>query len=264
MSTHEGSAHAASLCGTRPAEPVTPTCPRPVARPIMVQGWHNLTSVHFAYEPEVVQRLLPTGFVVDTIDGFAQVGVIPFDMDRIRIPTLPPFGRLSTFPETNVRTYLTDSRGRRGVWFFSLDVSRLVPAMVARATYGLPYCWSKMSVNAGNGVVSYESARRLPTQRGRERARCRLSVRPGPQIEPAAITAIEAFVTARWALGSTFGPLRLWAEVDHGPWPLHRAELLEFDETLLTSAGLPAPNGTPTVLWSPGVEVRIGRPRRAR
>ena len=83
------------------------------------------------------------------------------------------------------------------------------------------------------------------------------------QVEPGAVTDLEAFVTARWALGSTFGPLRLWVEVDHGQWPLHRAELLEFDDTLLTAVGLAAPEGSPTVLWSPGVDVRIGRPRLA-
>ena len=42
------------------------------------------------------------------------------------------------------------------------------------------------------------------------------------------------------------------------------AELLEVDETLLTAAGLPAPEGDPVVLWSPGVTVRIGRPRSVR
>ena len=246
-------------------EPVTRTCPRPVECPIMLQGWHNLASVHFAYDPEQVQRLLPDGFVVDTIDGAAQVGVIPFDMRRIRVPSLPSFGWLSSFPETNVRTYVIDGRGRRGVWFFSLDVTRLLPALVARVTYGLPYCWSEMSVTLRDGVVSYRSERRLPTPpRGGHRARTRVSVRPGAQLDPGAVTDLEAFVTARWALGSTFGPFRLWAEVDHGRWPLHRAELLEFDDTLLTSVGLAAPAGMPTVLWSPGVDVRIGRPRLAR
>ena len=50
-------------------------------------------------------------------------------MRRIRIPGLPPFGPLSTFPETNIRTYIVDPNGRRGVWFFSLDITRLLPAI---------------------------------------------------------------------------------------------------------------------------------------
>jgi len=56
----------------------------------------------------------------------------------------------------------------------------------------------------------------------------------------------------------------MWAEVDHVAWPFHRAELLTGTQTLTTAAGLPEPEGDPYVLWSPGVDVRIGRPRRVR
>ena len=111
-------------------EPITAACPRPVARPIMLQGWRNLTSVHWRFNPVDVQRLLPSHFTVDTFEGDALVGLIPFYMERIRLPHLPPLGRFSTFPETNVRTYIVDQRGRRGVWFMSLDVTRLAPVLL--------------------------------------------------------------------------------------------------------------------------------------
>ncbi len=81
-------------------------------RAVMLQGWYDLASIHWRYDPAVVQALLPPGFRVDTFDGSAWVGVLPFDMRRIRIPHLPPFGPLSTFPETNVRTYLVDPAGQ--------------------------------------------------------------------------------------------------------------------------------------------------------
>jgi uncharacterized protein YqjF (DUF2071 family) len=45
--------------------------------------------------------------------------------------------------------------------------------------------------------------------------------------------------------------------VEHRPWPLHRAEVVELDQNLLTAAGLPAPRGDPLVHWSPGVRTRI-------
>ena len=123
----------------------------------MLQGWKNLASVHWRYRPADVQRLLPPAFTVDTFEGDALVGLIPFHMERIRIPRLPSFGPLSTFPETNVRTYIVDSRGRRGVWFMSLDVTRLIPALVARISYNLPYCWASMSIDRSASTVSYLS-----------------------------------------------------------------------------------------------------------
>jgi uncharacterized protein YqjF (DUF2071 family) len=45
---------------------------------------------------------------------------------------------------------------------------------------------------------------------------------------------------------------------------LHRAEVLHLDDELVTAAGLPAPVGAPVVHWAPGVDVRIGVPRRLR
>ncbi len=72
------------------AEPVTLTPPRPVVRPVMVQGWHDLASLHWPYDPGLVQRLLPAGLRVDTLGGAAWVGLIPFHMRRIRVPRLPP------------------------------------------------------------------------------------------------------------------------------------------------------------------------------
>ncbi len=55
-----------------------------------------------------------------------------------------------------------------------------------------------------------------------------------------------------------------FALAQHGPWPLHRAELIELDDQLMEAAGLTipthGPDATPIVHWSPGVQVRIGFP----
>lgn len=240
----------------------------------MLQGWRDLASLHWPYDSAEVQRLLPAGLRVDTYDGTAWVGLIPFRMERVRLPGFPALGPLSTFPETNVRTYVVDGRGRRAVWFMSLDVTRLLPALTARVSYRLPYCWSRMriehdrpsdgdgedhGVGGGERVWTYTSARRWPRS---AIATSRLAVRVGPAIAPDEITPFEHFVTGRWALASRVGRRLGWAEVDHPAWTLHRAELIdEIDAGLVVAAGLPAPSGTPVVLWSPGVEVRIGRPR---
>lgn len=231
----------------------------------MLQGWRDLAAVHWRYDPAEVQALLPAGFRVDTFDGSAWVGLIPFRMCRIRLPGLPPLGPLSSFPETNIRTYIVDPVGRRGVWFMSLDVTRLLPALVARVSYRLPYCWSQMSItgdpsgtdDASGAVRHYRSRRRWP----RGEAASRLSVRIGPRIAPAQLSELDHFLSARWALGTTFARRLVWAEVHHEPWPLHTAEVLECDESLVRAAGLTAPSGEPVARWSPGVEVRIGLPQ---
>ncbi len=114
-------------------------------------------------EPEAVSPDPPRR-AVDTFNESAWIGLIAFEMQRVRVPAIPALGSTSTLPETNVRTYIIDPRGRRGVWFLSLDVPRLVPALVARATYGLPYSWSTMTINRdgdGEGATRrYQSRRR--------------------------------------------------------------------------------------------------------
>jgi len=223
----------------------------------MIQGWHDLTSVHWPYEPAAVQRLLPPGLQVDTCDGHAWVGVIAFHMHRIRIPRLPALRPLSSFPETNVRTYVVAPDGRRAVWFCSLDITRFLPAVVARVTYGLPYCWARMSIaHPGPGAVEYAARRRWP-QRG---PHSQLTVEIAEPIADTDLSDVERFVTARWALASTFLGRGLWADIEHRPWPLHRARTARCQDSLVTAAGLPEPAGDPVLLWSPGVEVRIGRP----
>jgi uncharacterized protein len=265
-------------------EPITLKPPNPVARPIMLQGWYNVAQIHWRYEPSVVQKLLPKGFTVDTYDGSAWVGLIPFEMRRIRLPFGPndglSVGRFGTFPETNVRTYIRDRRGHRAVWFFSLDINRVAATLVARTGYGLPYCTATMSIACAKAdgatiktegskrteptlevgdTVRYRSSRNWPKPAPGSTAKCDVEIRIGDPITVEE-DSLTAFLTARWALGSTFFSRLLWAEIDHPSWPLHNAELLRCDETVLAPAGLPAPLSPPTALWSPGVEVRIARP----
>ena len=185
------------------------------------------------------------------------VGLVPFVMAGVRILGLPPLPYVSGFAETNVRLYAVDpGSGRRGVVFRSLEAARLLPVLAARASYRLPYLWSRMSVRHGSDTVAYATSRRWPGPRG---AGGLVRVRVGPRV-PADELAL--FLTARWGLFSTwYGGRTAYAPVDHPPWPLHRASLLDLSDDLVELAGLPAPQGSPHVLWSPGVQVRIGRPR---
>jgi uncharacterized protein YqjF (DUF2071 family) len=235
-------------------EPLSPTPPRSVRRAVFRQSWRDLTMLHWPLDPDRVAPLLPTGTTPDVLDGRTWVGLVPFVMSGVRVLGTPPLPWLSGFPETNVRLYAVDRDGRRGVVFRSLEASRLLPVLAARATYALPYTWARMAVRHGPSTVSYETSRRWPTPRG---AGGLVRVEVGERYEP---DELSLFLTARWGLYSRFhGGRTAWAPVDHGPWPLHRARLLALQDDLVTTAGLPV-GGEPHVLWSPGVEVRIGRP----
>ncbi len=251
-------------------------CPFTVDKPVMRQRWERLTFLHWAYDPDAVQRLLPAGLTVDTFDGVAWVGLVPFFM-RVHTPGDRGVPWVSNFCETNVRTYARDREGRAGIWFLSLDAARLGAVAVARASYRLPYFWSSMRLTgpltgsftgppgstrpAGDQEVAYSCRRRLP---GPLPAASQVRIRVGAPYQTAELGDRDHFLTARWVLFSVLAGRQFFARAQHPPWPLHRAEALTVDDGLVAAAGLPAPRGEPLVHYSPGVDVRIGRPERYR
>ena len=121
---------------------------------------------------------------------------------------------ISTFAETNVRTYVVDSAGNRAVWFLSLDAARLPVVAFARWTIGFPYVWSTMSIERAGDRWSYDDDE-PPLAALARRCRPDWSSRPASAIEP---TPLDVFLTARWGTVAEWrGQLR-HHPVDHPPW----------------------------------------------
>jgi hypothetical protein len=237
--------------------PFKEVCPEPVKWAVMKQGWYDLAYIHFRYEPEEVQRLLPPGLTVDVHDGSAWVGLIPFSMRGIGIPHLPSVPYLGSFPEVNVRTYVIRN-GVPGVWFMSLDINRLLPTLVARVTYRLPYCFGSVQHQRVGDRLSTSVSRRWP----KAETTSKIEIKIGDAIDSP--TELQIFLSARWGLYSPNGKSKLrYAPVSHPAWPLFVAEVVSLDDQLLTAAGLGAPIGDPIAMFSPGVPVRVGLPHKA-
>ena len=219
----------------------------------MLQSWCDLTFLHWRYPVEIVQMRVPSPLRVESFDGSAWVGITPFLLRRLRPQTMPPLPWISEFPETNCRTYVRAPDGHSGVWFFSLDAARLLAVIGARFTYGLPYAWSRMRVAMTASQVIYESARRWPDSR----AQTRIVVEPGREINP---DPLDVFLTARFRLYSFVSGKLSCAKVDHAPWPLRTARIIDIQQTLTDGAGLSQPLHADMVRYSPGVDVRIGSP----
>lgn len=225
----------------------------------MYQRWQDLTYLHWPYEPAVVGARLPPRLDVDTYDGRAWLGLIPFQMRGLRLRSLPEIPSTGSFVEANVRTYVVGSDGRRGVYFFSLDAGSRLGVAAARVAYSLPYYAARGSVVRSGGRVRYESTRR----RGKQ-AHLALTIDVGSPIPPDAEPDLAHFLTARWRLAAASKRRTRWAPVWHPRWRLHAARVLRLDENLVAAAGLPPPAGPPHVLFSEGVDVAVGVPRRLR
>jgi uncharacterized protein YqjF (DUF2071 family) len=224
--------------------------------------WEDLTMLHWRYPAEEVQRLLPDRLTVETFDGSAWIGLVPFQM-RVDVPGLPTLPRVLHFPETNVRTYVLDRRGRPGVWFFSLEASSPLAVLTARLAYRVPYFRADMSIERPAGQarrLTYRSRRRWPRPTP---ASSLVEVTVGEPFAPGEAGPLDRFLTARWALYGTLGPLTVRAEMDHEPWPLHRATVDRWEDELVAAAGLATPREPPVVHFAPGVSVRCGWPSLA-
>jgi hypothetical protein len=117
---------------------------KPSAFPVMRQRWSRLLFLHWPMEPDVIQATLPPGLTVDTFDGRAWIGVVPFFMERIRPVFCPPVPGISWFLELNVRTYVHNEQGNSGVWFYSLDCNQPLAVEIARRLFHLPYQHAEM------------------------------------------------------------------------------------------------------------------------
>ena len=110
-----------TLDGPVAVERVTPDPPASTMATALRQRWSELAYFHWRYDPDEVQRLLPTGVRVDTFDNSAWVGLIPFEMRNVQIGPTPPVPWLGSFIEINVRTYVVDELGRRWLVVFPIE-----------------------------------------------------------------------------------------------------------------------------------------------
>ena len=229
--------------------------PRPVSRPVMFQSWNTLTFLHWPYDPQILRGLLPADLELDVFDGSAWIGITAFKVVNLHPPGLPALPWVSSFPETNVRTYVRGRGGEPGIWFFTLEADRLLAVLGARAVYGLPYRWAHMRVARSGDTVRYTSHR----HRFWRPAHSRIRVRIG---EPVRTGELEAFLTARFRLYTFLYGKLASADVEHEPWPLYSPQLVEIEQNLLEGSGVPQATGQPIVHFSPGVQVRVGGPER--
>jgi uncharacterized protein YqjF (DUF2071 family) len=224
--------------------------PLPTRVWLMGQTWERLLFAHWRLPHERVQSLVPA-MPVDAFDGSAWIGVTPFVLTGLRLAGTPPPPLVSTFPEVNVRTYVTID-GKSGIYFFSLDAASSLAVAAARRFYRLPYFRARMRIGDDDGWVRYES-RRLSGPPAELRCRYRAAgtvrrARPG---------TMEHFLTERYCL-YTLGPEGgiHRAEIHHPPWPLQRAEA-DFELNTMAPAGLALPPEEPVLHFAARQDVVI-------
>ena len=238
---------------------ISPTRRPSNQRMVQRQQWLNLLFLHWEADPDALQRMLPDGLTLDTFEGKAYVGLVPFTMTGVRPIWAPPVKGLSDFHETNLRTYVHFRGENPGVWFFSLDAANSVAVKIARGFWKLPYHRAEMSMHVtqgpeGSSEVHYTTRRLWP---GPTPAECEVEYQVGGPVNPAAPDTLEHFLAERYLLYASRDGALFRGQVYHTPYPLQRPEVHRVRQTMTQAAGITVEGDPPLAHYASGVNVEI-------
>jgi len=219
--------------------------------------WHDLLFAHWPVDPSELREQLPPGLEIDTFDGQAWIGIVPFHMSGIRPRGLPSLPWLSAFPELNLRTYVV-AEGKPGVWFLTLDATSRFTIGVARRFFHLPYRNARITCRpTPDGWIDFRSRR---CDRHFPPAEFTAQYRPLPRRNGVSVAEFELepltnWLTARFCLYSADDRGRLFrGEIDHAIWSLEPAEAIIEANTLARSLGIALPDCEPLLHFSRRIE----------
>ncbi|MFI8594468.1 YqjF family protein [Microbacterium sp. NPDC078428] len=199
-------------------------------RAVVGQVWSDLVFLHWRADPERVAPMMPAGVRPDVVDGATWVGLIGFTLADHRFLPLPAVPVWGTFVEINVRLYSIDAAGRRGVVFRSLDASRLVSVLAARALFGLPYVWSRTRLQRSESAWEFTATRHWSGAR----TAFRVAATEEPDDSPEA-----RWLTSRWGFHDSRRGRTIYARNTHPAWQPLRGRLLHLEDSFVAAAGFP-------------------------
>lgn len=227
----------------------------------MTQKWEDLVMAHYPAEPGRIQPGLPDDLLVDAYEGRAWLSVVAFRLTDLRIRPLS-FLKWNDFWEINLRTYVVDGRGNRGVWFYSLDSSDPFGTLGARLLYGLRYNFARIRREGspiGRKLIYHGNRGKIA------RSKIEADWNGGRKIEnnPG---SLDHFLLERY---------RFWARrrlsrgsssafVRHLPYEALRVGEISYEGELFASQGLAEPSERPELgHYCPGFAVEATAPEWA-
>jgi uncharacterized protein YqjF (DUF2071 family) len=241
--------------GQRAALAETDHRPWPLPRSpwLMGQTWTDLLFAHWRVDPAELAAVVPRQLPLDTWEGGAWIGVTPFRVEGLRLRGTLPVPVLSSFPELNVRTYVTVD-GKPGIYFLSLDAASRAAVHAARRGYRLPYCHAAMSIADGAPGITYSS-----TRLSGDGPPARFEAAYGPIGEQLPIddSSLERWLTERYCLYTLNANRRVQrGDIHHPPWPLHEGWAEIETNTMTIPLGIEL-SGEPLLHFSPRQDVAI-------
>ena len=236
--------------------------PMPQQPWVMAMRWHDLLFMHWPIQSDAIRQYVPPQLTIDTFDGTAWIGVVPFRMSGVRPRLISPLPGISAFPEINVRTYIT-VEGKPGVWFISLDAGNPIAVEAGRDVFHLPYYNARMTCElVGGDIIQYSSLR---THRSAPPATFQGHYRLTGPVYRSTPGTLENWLTERYCLYAANRKGQIWrSDIHHIPWPLQPAEAEIERNTMTEQIKLLIPDTQPLLHFAPYLEVVAWWPQRLR
>jgi uncharacterized protein YqjF (DUF2071 family) len=219
----------------------------------MGQTWADLLFAHWRVAEEALRPVVPPQLPIDTYDGSAWIGITPFCVRGLRLRATLPAPVLSTFPELNVRTYVS-VEGKPGIYFLSLDADSCAAVRAARHSYRLPYFRSRIEVDQEDEGIGYDLMRTSD-----DGPPAYFKARYGSEGEELPIRegSLERWLTERYCLYTLDDEQRIQrGDIHHPPWPLREAWAEIETNTMAMPFGIEL-EGEPLLHFSPRQDVVI-------
>ena len=227
---------------------------RPEGEPILHQRWESMLLLHWPIIPDILRPLIPPALELDTYEGRAWIGITPFHLEDVRPSALPAFPGLSSFHELNVRTYVMHN-GLPGIWFLTLDASKLIPMVAARVFFMLPYYKASIRFLQTGETFAFNLRRTVPVP-----AEFRVAWRRGLRLRDPALESLGFFLTERYCAFAVNNTELYSIRTYHHPWILDEAEVELRHSSMISSLGIPEPTTAPLAHFSASMEMETWAP----
>lgn len=183
---------------------------------VMTQVWKQLLFCHWPVPADLLKEYIPPQLELDVFDGQAWLGIIPFQVEDMRLRGLPQLPYLSTYLELNVRTYVT-YKGTPGIYFFNLDANKWMDVLGARIFAFLPYRKASMKMEVKGQHTCFQSNYNQNEL---------LDIVYHPVSEPIlpSKSSLEFWLFERYCFYTPMGKSIFRGDIHHDRWRVRKAE----------------------------------------
>jgi len=193
----------------------------------LAQEWHHVLFLHWPVDSRALRPLVPSLLEIDTRDGCAWVTALPFMMRRLRPRGPPALPWLSSFPQLNVRTYVTLD-GRPGVFLLRVMVGNPMTVAVARRLFHLPYARASLSFREEAEGFVFTCRQTSRDRNGAGERPLDFAARYCPEAHAfhPAPGSLEHWLSERFRYYAAGPEGRVWkGDLDHPAWALRGARV---------------------------------------